>query len=266
MYLKLRTGFCVVAGVAAAVGSLAAPARASFILQDTYYGGLDTWHYPTDVIGDPNTFGIESAVIQRTNGGGTLQVTINTNFAGKPGTSAADGTGYGALFITPGKNAWQPTGSGPHYFDDQFHPGEWAYAASIPQNPNQTSGQGALYVTSGGAIVLSNVDNHFQTYPNDPTSRFYFRAGQAVQFTPGLGQTGVLGTSESWAIGNGAITFSIVDGGLLGDDLALAWAMTCGNDVIQGQVSVPEPSTWSVLLAGILFAGALQRRRSRVRA
>jgi hypothetical protein len=266
MYSTLRTASCVlVAGLTLAVGSFAAPAHAAVLL-DIYYGGLDTWNYPSDVIGDPNTFGIDSAVIQRT--AGTLQITINTNFAGKPGTAAADGTGYGALFITPGKNAWTPQGSGPNYFDDQYQAGDWTYAASIPQNPNQTSGQGALYQTSGGAVVLSNVAGHSQTYPNDPTSPFYFRSGQAVQFAPGINQTGVPGTFESWAIGSGTITFSILDNGFLGDDFALSWAITCGNDVIQGQVSipqvsVPEPSTWPVLLAGILFMGALRLRSSR---
>ena len=128
-----------VVSVAAAIGFAPAPAHASIILQDTYYGGHDTWNYPTDVIGDPNTFNVQSAIIQRTNGGNTLQITINTNYAGKPGTPAADGTGYGALFITPGKDAWKPTGSGPNYFDDQYRPGEWAYAATIPQSPGQTS-------------------------------------------------------------------------------------------------------------------------------
>ena len=212
--------------VAAAIGFAPAPAHASIILQDTYYGGHDSLNDPTDVIGDPNTFNVQSAIIQRTNGGNTLQITINTNYAGKPGTPAADGTGYGALFITPGKDAWKPTGSGPNYFDDQYRPGEWAYAATIPQSPGQTSGQGALYDTTAGTVVLANVDNHFQTYPDDPTSPFYFRANQAVQFTPGLSQTGVLGTSESWTVGAGTITFAINDNGILGDDFALAWAMT----------------------------------------
>jgi hypothetical protein len=55
----------------------------------------------------------------------------------------------------------------------------------------------------------------------------------------------------------------------LGNDFALSWAMTCANDVIQGQVDlpitthtdVPEPATWSMLLAGLLFAGVTRVRR-----
>ena len=42
--------------------------------------------------------------------------------------------------------------------------------------------------------------------------------------------------------------------------------MTCANDVIQGQVSIPEPPTYALLLAGILFAVALRTwyRRNQV--
>ena len=132
MYSKLFPLYVV--SVAAAIGFAPAPAHASIILQDTYYGG-HILELPDGRHRDPNTFNVQSAIIQRTNGGNTLQITINTNYAGKPGTPAADGTGYGALFITPGKDAWKPTGSGPNYFDDQYRPGEWAYAATIPQTP-----------------------------------------------------------------------------------------------------------------------------------
>lgn len=268
MSVSLRIS--VYAGALAVLTAFASvPARASYILQDTYYGGVDTWHYPSDVIGNPNVFGISSATIDRINNGNTLQITINTNYAGKPGTAAADTTGYGALFITPGTNAWTPQGTGPGYYTDTYQPGDWKYAASIPLDPNSNSGAGALYLTSGGSIVMSHVGSHYQTYPLDPSSPYYFRANQAVQFTPGRTQTAVAGTTETWSIGVGTITFSIDDNGLLGNDFALSWAMTCANDVIQGQVdlpitthtNVPEPATWSMLLAGLLFAGVTRVRR-----
>jgi hypothetical protein len=258
MYSKFRNAIC--AGALAAVGPLAiAPAHAtptcsSPTLSDNYIGGDDTWNYPSDVIGDPNTFQISGADVSRINGGNTLQVTICTDYAGAPGTSPADGTGYGDLFITPGAHAWHPTGTVP-YPNDTYQPGEWEYVATIPQDPGSaTTGNGALYLTSGGSVVTSNVDGHSQTYPIDPTSGYYFRADQAVDFTPGSGAVG--GTSETWTVGTDTITFDIVDNGMLGDDFALAWAMTCANDVIQGQVSIPEPPTYALLLAGFLFAGA----------
>jgi hypothetical protein len=265
MYLR-SCGAVLTGALVGVVGLIAVPAHASVILQDTYYGGLDTWHYPTDVIGDPATFGISSAAIQRINGGNTLEVTINTAYAGKPGTGPADGTGYGVLFITPGPNAWTPQGTEPHYADDQYQSGDWAYAATIKMNPGDTqTDPGGLYRTTDGTIIMSNVHNNTTTYPIDGNPGYYFRANQAVQFDPGH-STPVANTSEQWTISPGAITFDIMDNGLLGNQFALSWAMTCGNDVIQGQVDVPEPPTWPLMLAGLFIAGGLAwRRGSRLR-
>jgi len=263
MFISLRTPFY---GAALALLTVfaSAPARASYILQDAYIGGVDTWNNPSDVIGDPSTFGITSATIDRINNGNTLQITINTNYAGAPGSAAADTTGYGALFITPGKNAWQPQGTGPNYSTDTYQPGEWTYAATIPLDPNSNSGAGGLYLTSDGSIVMSHVGNEYQTYPIDPQAGYYFRADQAVQFSADQNATG---KPETWSIGVGTITFSIDDNGSLGNDFALSWAMTCANDIIQGQVDlptdVPEPSTWSIFAAGLLFAGLMRVRKPR---
>jgi len=259
MYSKFRNAIC--AGALAAVAPLAVtsahatPTCSSPTLSDNYIGGEDTWIPGSDVIGDPNVFQISGAVVSRINGGNTLQVTICTDYAGAPGTAGADGTGYGDLFITPGAHAWNPTGPAP-YLNDEYKPGEWEYVATITQDPSSPTGDGALYLTSGGAVVTSNVAGHSETYPTDPTSGYYFRAHQAVDFNPGSMQTAVGGTSETWTVGTDTITFDIVDNGMLGDDFALAWAMTCANDVIQGQVSIPEPPTYALLLAGFLFAGA----------
>jgi hypothetical protein len=53
-----------------------------------------------------------------------------------------------------------------------------------------------------------------------------------------------------------------VDNHLLGDDFALAWAITCGNDAIQGQISgVPEPSTWAMMILGFSGVGFMAYRR-----
>jgi hypothetical protein len=43
--------------------------------------------------------------------------------------------------------------------------------------------------------------------------------------------------------------------------------MTCGNDVIQGQVSaVPEPSTWAMIILGFAGIGATTYRRRKTAA
>lgn len=253
----IRTGLC--AGVALLV--LGTTAQGAVVLQDTYYGGIDTYNNPNDLIGPASVFDIVSAVIDRVgSGGNTLQVTINTNFAGKPGTADADGTGYGALFLTPGVNAWHPTGTAPNYPEDTYQPGEWQYAFTIPQVPNSSSGTGGLYLTSAGTIQLSNVFNDTVTYPFPGNNGYYFRQNQAVQFTPNYPNSPV--ANGTWTVGLSQLVFDITDNHLLGDNFALSWAITCANDVIQGQVSgVPEPATWVMMIFGFGMIGVSMRRR-----
>jgi hypothetical protein len=242
-----------------ALGATAAHAG-PVTVQDNYYGGLNTYN-GADVIGPTSVFDIKDAVFQRIGpGGNTLQVTIDTNYAGVPGTPAADGTGYGALFITPGLNAWNPTGPAP-YANDVYTPGEWTYAFDIPENPGAaTSGTGSLYTVSSGSVVMSNVFGNTITYPFPGNPGYYFRQGQAVQFTPGQNALSLAG--GGWQVNPGQLVLTIDDNHLLGDNFAFSWAMTCGNDVIQGQVGgVPEPATWTILIMGFGALGAALRRR-----
>lgn len=248
-------------------GSIASPVYASpVLLTDNYWGGSDNTHSGDSIGG--GIFNISSALVQRINGGNTLNVVINTVFAGHAGEVA--GTGYGALFITPG--AWTPTGSQP-WSTDVYQPGDWKYAVTMPSIPavNQTTGSSGLYLTGQGAlnvltpgfgtIVSSNVFNDPISGPGG-TNGYEFRQGQAVQFTPAPGATPVAFTSATWTLGSGTLTFNIQDNHLLGDDFALAWAITCGNDVIQGQISgVPEPSTWAMMILGFSGVGFMAYRR-----
>ena len=74
--------------------------------------------------------------------------------------------------------------------------------------------------------------------------------------------------SMAWSVQAGQVIFNIEDNHLLGDSFSFSWAMTCGNDVIQGQVpGVPEPATWALMIGGLALAGAsLRRRRAAVAA
>ena len=244
-----------------ALSALPSAANAAVVvLADTYYGGLNTYN-GQDVIGT-SVFDVLSASVQRIGAGGnTLQVTINTNYAGAPGTPAAEGTGYGALFLTPGFNSWHPTGVAP-YPTDVYQPGEWTYAFTIPQNPGSTSGAGGLYQTSDGTVVLANVNGDPITAPFAGNNGFYFRQGQAVQFTPGQSANPV--AIGSWSVAPGQLIFDVTDNHLLGDAFSMSWAMTCGNDVIQGVISgVPEPSTWAMMLVGFGGLGVAMRASRR---
>ena len=193
---RVRNNFLMASCVGAFVVAVPA-AWASAILQDQYYGGLNTYN-GADVIGPTSVFDITSALIARTNSGDTLVVTIYTDYAGVPGTSAADGTGYGVLFITPGADAWNPSGTAAnHYSTDQYVPGEWQYAATIPQNPGASSGSGGLFLTSDGTVVNSNVNGNPVTYPFAGNPGYYFRQGQAVQFVPNAASRSVGGNERN---------------------------------------------------------------------
>jgi hypothetical protein len=100
---------------------------------------------------------------------------------------------------------------------------------------------------------------------NLPAGSIY-RANQEVQFARGNNIPIALG---SWSItdlasGFDQLTFSI---GLSNfssplENIGLHWAMTCGNDVIEGSAFVPEPHSAALLGFGALGAALRRRRRS----
>jgi hypothetical protein len=140
---------------------------------------------------------------------------------------------------------------------------------------------------------MSNVSNDPISYPNSGNPNFYFRQGQAVQFAPGstatptvngafsvIPTTYVSGTDT--AITEGSITYTIDDYSALnlGNDIAISWAMTCANDIIQGTVDIdtgevgqgpgpaPLPAALPLFAAGLGvlgFAGS-RRRKSTAKA
>jgi hypothetical protein len=302
--------FCRVASfglllTVAALGSQS-PALAGTLL-DNYDGGLNYCCQSSltpqsgDVIGPANVFDITSAVVSlNTNTpGGTLTVTINTYYAGVPGTANADGTGYGSLFLGPAAT-WNPTGPAP-YITDQYNPAEWIYAFvsnsngsgavySTGNNPTPVTygtpatnpaGVYQYYQTSTGQVVMSNVNGNPISYPNGGNPGYWFRQGQAVQFNPS--QSTASTASGSWSVvptsvSEGSITYVIDDYAALGlgPEIALSWAMTCANDIIQGTVSVftgegdnpnptPIPAALPLFAAGLGllgFAGSRRRRNT----
>jgi len=248
--------------LAASVMSFVPSAQANtFTLINNYTGGIDTYNNGA-VIGPADVFGISKAVVSRPNPD-KLEVVIYTAYAGQAGI---DGTGYGALFLSPGNWTANPApscvGCLP-YSSDVYVPGEWQYAFTMPETPSSNTGSGKLYNTNTGNVITSFVGPYTETYPIDPTSPWYFRQGQAVQFAPANALARSVG-SGIWDVNStaGTITFLIDDGGTLGNYFALAWAMTCANGVIQGQVNMtPVPAALPLFASGVGFLGFFGLRR-----
>ena len=291
---------CLISSVVA-VG-LASPAfSANFT--DNYIGGLDNGGFG-DVIGNTNPFGITSVDVTRPDAN-TLNITINTFYAGAPdnhnsGAPNTFGTGYGSLFLSQGAaSTWTTFGASSNSDTYSSHVGFWSYAVTV--NDNNGTLTGGLYSTGStagdtantynatgvvknyttsndGTIVMANVNGNPVSYPNPGNPNDYFRQGQAVQYDPFNGQLVMTGTSVLELIvapngGNpGQIIFTITDNGFFDDLLALAWAMTCGNDVIIAEIPVtitthqettPIPAALPLFGTGLGVLGLLGWRRKR---
>jgi hypothetical protein len=286
--------YCLITG-AVAVG-LASPAfSANFT--DNYIGGIDNGGFG-DVIGNTNPFGITSVDVTRPDAN-TLNITINTFYAGAPdnhnsGAPNTFGTGYGSLFLSTGTFGASPVGD-----TYSSHVGFWGYAVTVNDNggnltgglynTGSTSSDGANnynatgvvqnYTTgNNGTIVMANVNGNPISAPTGGNPGDYFRQGQAVQYNPYANQSVVSGTSvlESIVAPNGGnpgqIVFTITDNGLFDGPLALAWAMTCANDVIIADIPVtvtthqdttPLPAALPLFCTGLGALGLLGWRRKR---
>jgi hypothetical protein len=202
---------------------------------DDYWGGDKANHTDTtqDRIGN-GQFEVSSVKATRVDSS-TLQIIINTAYAGVAGTAAALGTGYGDLFLTPGAAAWNPSGPAP-YAGDTYQAGQWKYVFNIPtfaSTGNHSVGAGTTLGLFQIINPVADVDLSFSNFGGT------FRHDQAVRFDRPSGATSIGGGGYNINAGADTITFTIVDNGLLTDNFALSWAMTCGNDVIQAQFITP---------------------------
>lgn len=274
------------------------PSVAGTLTNTIYYGGNNTYN-GADIIGTSPPFSILDAVVTRTGSGvgSSLNIIINTNFAGAPGTTAADGTVYGSLFLTPG--FWTPSGTAAtNYSTDNYanaspnNNREWSYAVTNPTGVTGNANPVGLYAigttpvatnypsssvpqyftTTGGKVYMSYIGGNGDPTlgdPVNPNNGLTFRAGQAVQFAPN--GAAVLGTSATFTVGSGFVEYSIVDNALFGNSFALSWAMTCANDITQGQVTLanndliptPLPAALPLFAGGLGVMGLLARRRKR---
>ena len=250
--------------LAATVVYSCAQSASATIIADNYIGADD--HNWGDRIGNHTTSGggytFEIHNMEVDLVGTMLSVQINTNYAGHAGLW---GTGYGDLFLS---NSWNPAGSelNNYLIDDNTNGTTWTYGFSLDGNrydANNMGGTGTLYKFT---TANSSSDNANNAVLSDAVTSSTFRNGQEVIVRRDSGDAV---SNGSWSISNDDaddyIVFNIdlANTGLLtGDEIALHWGMTCGNDTIEGAYAVPEPGILALLGLGAGILGFTSRRRN----
>ena len=224
-------------------------------IADAYWGGTPDKNGGTqvasaatgaDVIG-ASVFDIQGMDVTLT--GNILTVKVNTNYSNKSGP--VSGTVYGDLLIST--TGWHPytaagCGAAQFYACDTFaNTGtNWNYAVD--------TSTGGLYAIARGNIITT--DQAFGvTQPG-----WTYRTGQATLINGGT-YAGAASFDDSHAGVGGYLVYT-VDVSSLGPlaTLALQWNMICGNDTMQGEVSVPEPTTGLLMASGLLCLLGFRRR------
>ena len=269
----MKTFKLAIASLIAAV-AIAGQAGA-YTIDDNYIGGDPTHGYShVDVVGDYKYYDIAGMNVSTS--GKSMTVDIFTSFVSQVSSAQIwnDQTHIGDLFL--GTGGWKPSGyANNKYVNDTASSNQtiWDYVAVLDRHAPTTkydsikSREVKIYSTRDGSFVKSNLGTL-------NTNQWIYRADQYVQFRPSDGAVAL--ASGTWNIIDGIIKNGIDYDDLkisfdystipaAGNDWAYHWAMTCGNDVIEGQTHVPpvpEPSTLVLLGAGLLGVG-LARRRSR---
>lgn len=249
-------------GISTAALLLTSSSAYSSTIIDNYIGS-DAHHYG-DVIGATSDFDINS--MQVTISGSTLNVSIDTNFAGKADdglfTNATNGLGigYGDLFLS---SSWTPNGNAPYETDNASNGTVWEYGFSLSNRwmSENDNGTGTLYKLASG-------DNHADILMSDNfiDSAFDFRNGQEVAVNTASANVSSVG-SGTWDIdaANNLINFQIDLAGtnlLFGDEIALHWGATCANDTIEGVAPVPVPAAVWLFASGMIGLFGVARRKA----
>ena len=235
------------------------------IINDDYVGAryYASWG---DRIGN-STFEIHNMDVTLT--GTILNVQINTNYAGHTGTL---GTGYGDLFLS---SSWNPVGDSPYITDDHESGTNWTYGISLDgdiyNGDNLVKNSSTRFISNAGgttSLYELNGSNDQDAFLSENLTSGTFRNGQEVVIDKNSSTTVDTDINGTWSISaidaNDFISFSIDLAGttlLNGDEIALHWGMTCGNDTIEGAYAVPEPAILALLAIGLVGIGVSNRKK-----
>lgn len=263
--------FSIILSIAVFLSLVPAEAGA-YTIEDNYWGGTPNYpSYAGDVIGEKDYYDISKMEVSIS--GSVMTVEVYSSFFDKIGSTKIlnDKTNMGDLFIST--SGWNPNGTEDNHYqtDTMTTTGTtWDYVVVL-DNHGQTAGDG--YATSGiaslykiqgsGSIEASGLNGL------DPNNWVY-RDGQLYRFAPGTGSN--LLNEGTWAIADMpdnydklTFTFDITD--LLAQNTSqewgFHWAMSCGNDVIEGAAPIPNPEPSTFLLTGLGILGAAYLRRKR---
>lgn len=224
----------------------------SFYIADEYIGGNTNGipgkylHNDGDVVagvGRSNDFDIDGMNVYFGDDG-TLRVDVQTDYNG---TNL--GTRFGDLFIST--DGWTPYGDNGYREDVASTGTVWEYVFDVSN--------GNLYdITNDQDRILLSDDVAQSNWS-------YYRHGQEVEVNS-LGLTaattgGTAGRGRIDGIMNYSMEFGIAGLGFDPENIGFHWAMTCGNDVIEGGTApVPEPATMVLLALGFVGMAATRLR------
>jgi len=225
-------------------------ADAGAVIPPNYLDTVRANYGSSDIIGHADSFDVTSMSVDLI-GSNTLSVVIHSTFFDNIGEL---GIGLGDLFIST--DGWNPVAD---TTQDYIGNGEdWEIAVSL-DNYNALAGNLNAYNVVANNIVQSWVD------PPAPGLARLYRGEQEVRYAAN-GEQSIGG--GNWVVDTVANTLTL--NVVFGQDFAdiggavwgFHWVMTCGNDVIEGATSIPEPGTFALLLAGLGAAAARRRRRT----
>lgn len=226
--------------------------------QPLYHGGgtVGGAPYVGDTVGGVGDFDILSMTVSTS--GTYLNVSIVTRFVQDPWNYP--NIGYGDLLIST--TGWHPNGAAPYDTDTATTSGtQWNYVV-------QTTGvdAGRIFSVTGDNLLRTEQLDQDTLFKNDQYVKYGSGGSLAGTATVAIndqyeipdavdGTSTVYGTQLDYEIPLAALGLPVSGG----TEVALRWAMTCANDIVEAAVNVPEPSSLALFLGGLAGLRLLRR-------